>query len=639
MRSPFLDHVWSSGRLLVLLLAILAGCAAPPAPSPSSRDVAPAPPPAVPPSAPPDGLADGTVVGRGDRLLVYLAKDGDTLADVAARLLGHADRAWQIAEVNPGLAAMAAGQPVVVPLQMPNPLGVSPDGVQVVQILCYHRLGPVPSKMVVTPASFEAQMAWLASNGWHVVRLSDVAEFLAGRRALPRQSVAITFDDGYASVYRHAFPVLKKHGFPATNFVYTDFIGAADAASWPQLEEMQRSGLVDTQSHSKSHRNLTDRGPDESEASYLSRLDSELRVPRQAIERALAGAGVRVRQLAFPYGDANRQVLEAMPRHGFEVGLTVTPGGNPFYASPLMLRRVMIFGDQGLDQFRQRLQPVVPISPDRRPMGSAGDRQAGAADFTGLQALEQLQRTRAQAAAQQQRWVDALWAWDVVLALRPQDTHAKSQRAQAQAAATAAAEQRHGQARLARQRGDVDGASRAYLEVLAVSPSDRLAADSLREIERQRTQRGNLLAQRPSLSWTASRATPGVSGGPSVADAAQDPALEHASLLAGQGDLESAIGLLRALASSGRGTPPVRQSLGELYWRQAQQAESDGDRPKAVAALRQCLQWAPGHRAASDRLAALGAGLGAPAGARPGAPGRPAESVPNDLVAPARSAR
>ena len=337
---------WLAMVLTATLSLLLGACAAPtapaPPPSPSRAEVV------VPP-------AEGVVIGRAERLLVYVPREGDTLAGIAARFLGGPERGWQIAEVNGDIAKPVAGRPLVVPLAMPNPLGVSSEGVQTIPVLCYHRLGGAKSKMVVSAAQFESQLEWLARNDWHVVSLADLAEFLAGRKVLPQRSVAITFDDGYESVYRHAYPLLKRYGYPATMFIYTDFIGSRDAMSWPQMDEMLRSGLIDIQSHSKSHRNLTERGAEEPEARYRATVESELRTPRTVIERSLATQGHKVRHMAYPYGDANETVLEAMPRGGYELGLTVQPGGNPFFASPLLLKRVMIFGDHDLDDFKARL--------------------------------------------------------------------------------------------------------------------------------------------------------------------------------------------------------------------------------------------------------------------------------------------
>jgi peptidoglycan/xylan/chitin deacetylase (PgdA/CDA1 family) len=323
------------------------------------------PPAATPPAGsgeahPPWPEARGEVAGRRERLLVYVPRKGDTLDGIAARFLGGTEQAWQIAEANGQRWTVSAGEPLVVPLVAGNPLGVTADAVQAVTVLCYHRLGFAASKMVVAPADFEAQLDWLAREHYRVIRLADLAEFLAGRRQLPQRSVVITFDDGYESIYRYAYPVLRKHGYPATLFMYTDFIGARDALSWTQLDTMSRSGLVDIGAHSKTHRNLARPLAGESDEAYRQSLDTELRQPRTVLERQLGAAGVQVRNFAYPYGDANDAVLQVAQREKYALGLTVTPGGNSFYADPLLLRRTMIFGDISLDEFKARLTQRGP---------------------------------------------------------------------------------------------------------------------------------------------------------------------------------------------------------------------------------------------------------------------------------------
>jgi peptidoglycan/xylan/chitin deacetylase (PgdA/CDA1 family) len=92
-------------------------------------------------------------------------------------------------------------------------------------ILCYHGIsmgeehGSHP-EMFMPPAIFARRMEVLAQSGCKVLDLSEALRLLHKGR-LPPRSVAITFDDGWADFPLHAFPVLQKHGFPATVYLTT----------------------------------------------------------------------------------------------------------------------------------------------------------------------------------------------------------------------------------------------------------------------------------------------------------------------------------------------------------------------------------------------------------------------------------
>jgi peptidoglycan/xylan/chitin deacetylase (PgdA/CDA1 family) len=329
---------------LALVAGLLAACGTPPQ-VPTTQDVAPAAP------------SRGQVLGRNQRFLVYQPVAGDTLRSIAANFLGSEERYWAIADFN-GIGRAEPGQPLVVPLKSPNPMGVRADEYQTVPILSYHRFGTGSGKMIVSPANFAAQLDYLARNDYRVIPLGQLVGYLAGKQALPQRAVVITIDDGYESTYRHAFPLLRKYGFPATVFVYTDFVGSGEALSWAQLQELAASGLVEIQAHSKSHRNLIDRVAAETEQQYRQGLEQEAKAPRDILERRLA---VQVRHYAFPFGDANDMVLDVLARQQYQLAVTVNPGGNPFFSQPLMLHRTMIFGDHGIEAFKARLQTSRPL--------------------------------------------------------------------------------------------------------------------------------------------------------------------------------------------------------------------------------------------------------------------------------------
>ena len=332
--GPF-DRVLTSCALVALLLA---GCATPPAPPTDVSE----------PQAP---VARGPLIAQDKDFAIVTAADGDTLASLAGRYLGKSEFAWRIAEFN-GIERVQRGQTLVIPLRTHNPIGVYASGFQTVPILCYHRFGPKITKLTVTKAAFEAQMNYLADNGYYVVPLAKLRSFLDGKEPLPKKTVAITIDDGYRSTYEIAYPVLKAHGFPATVFLYSDFVGASDALTWQQMKEMTASGLIEVQPHSKTHSNLTQRQAGESDAAYRERIRREVDVPVNVIRERLEQTSITY---AYPYGDVNDTVVGELTRAGVPVGLTVTPGGNGFFAYPYMLRRSMVFGDQDLEAFKAKL--------------------------------------------------------------------------------------------------------------------------------------------------------------------------------------------------------------------------------------------------------------------------------------------
>lgn len=343
---------------LLLVCAVLAACAAP---TSVRQEPPPAPPPAAtppPPAAPPVETRASGVLARDDAFIVYRTAPGDTYPDLAQRFLGSSDHAWQI-EAFPDNGALTPGSEVVIPLAAPNPVGVYPNGYQTVPILCYHRFGSNPARMVVSPEAFAEQMAYLADNGYQVVPLTAVAEFLAGRRALAPKTVVLTMDDGYRSNYTIAYPVLKRYGFPATIFLYADFLGGGAALRADDMREMLASGLVDIQPHSKTHSNLALPTSEEDAAAYAQRLEREVVASAERLRQLL---GVSVHTFAYPYGDTEQQVIALLESSGYRLGATVQAGGNSVFTPPFLLRRTMVYGEDDLAAFRAKLDVFQAVS-------------------------------------------------------------------------------------------------------------------------------------------------------------------------------------------------------------------------------------------------------------------------------------
>jgi peptidoglycan/xylan/chitin deacetylase (PgdA/CDA1 family) len=103
-------------------------------------------------------------------------------------------------------------------------------------ILGYHRVidGPDPYQLAVAPERFAGQLAVLARMA-RPLPLSELPELLASGR-VPKRTVALTFDDGYADVLHMAKPLLSQFGIPATVFVTSGALGRE--LWWDRLDRL-----------------------------------------------------------------------------------------------------------------------------------------------------------------------------------------------------------------------------------------------------------------------------------------------------------------------------------------------------------------------------------------------------------------
>ena len=92
-------------------------------------------------------------------------------------------------------------------------------------ILGYHRVsdGPDPYQLAVSPERFAEHLEVLARVA-RPLHVAELPELLAAGQ-VPRRTVAVTFDDGYADVLHLAKPLLTQFGIPATVFVTSGALG------------------------------------------------------------------------------------------------------------------------------------------------------------------------------------------------------------------------------------------------------------------------------------------------------------------------------------------------------------------------------------------------------------------------------
>lgn len=249
---------------------------------------------------------------------------------------------------------------------------------------------------------------------------------------------------------------------------------------------------------------------------------------------------------------------------------------------------------------------------------NAGSPQAGA--------FETRQRERAQLLARQGRLADAAMAWEVLTVLRPDSAEYRDRLTDTRRQIDAGVSDRLQRATQAQRRGDTDAAMQQYLSVLALQPDHPQAADALRAIERDRNKR-NYLGKYSRLTLTR-RAMAEAEMAP--VEAAAKPGerhaeLEHASLLASQGEFADAISLLERRLATNKRDPATTQLLADVHYQHGV-ALVGADRAAAVAALERAIKLDPQHSRARARLAELkksaaARGAASPTAAAPGSGG------------------
>jgi peptidoglycan/xylan/chitin deacetylase (PgdA/CDA1 family) len=301
-------------------------------------------------------LGASSVVGESDDFVVVHAQGDETAETLARAYLGDPAKAWMIEDFT-GTRTFKAGQQIVIPKKPWNVSGVDATGYQLVPVLVYHNLGKDPrGRLVLGVDAFTEQMRYLKSHGYRVVSLAEFVEWLSFRRQLPRKTVVLTFDDGYHSFREYAYPVLKELRFPATLFVYTDYVGVGgNALTWDELRALAAEGF-DVQAHSKSHGDLR-RGTHETDAQYARRLQAELTEAPAILTRHV---GRPVSFLAYPYGRVDDAVLAKVKDQGYQAAFTVRRESNAAFVDLLRVSRSQIYAEMTLEQFAKNLNVFHP---------------------------------------------------------------------------------------------------------------------------------------------------------------------------------------------------------------------------------------------------------------------------------------
>jgi peptidoglycan/xylan/chitin deacetylase (PgdA/CDA1 family)/GT2 family glycosyltransferase len=216
-----------------------------------------------------------------------------------------------------------------------------------VRVLAYHAIRDLKEARVIGPYavrtdSFRRHLRLLHRAGFHFISADEFIEFLTAGGGLPRRPVLLTFDDGYEELLTDVLPVLEEQRIPAVTFVVSWRVGGTndwdEAIGAPRLRLLDLASLrtlaqsgVEIGAHSRTHRPLS--------ALSDQALFEETAGSIEDLERAGLD---RPRLYAYPEGEYDERVVQAVQAAGIQVAFTVIPGRVEAGADPYQIPRIEI---------------------------------------------------------------------------------------------------------------------------------------------------------------------------------------------------------------------------------------------------------------------------------------------------------
>lgn len=233
-------------------------------------------------------------------------------------------------------------------------------------ILLYHRVARVeqdPHRLCVSPDNFRDQIRFLKEHYEIIPLVKLVQNIRAGK--VERNTIVITFDDGYADNLHNALPILKELQVPAIMFLTADYLNQGKTFYWDQsvpetsqgqpltaneAKTLSQNRFIEIGAHTLTHPNLAS----------LSELEQSKEIvgSKQKIEKLL---DIPILSFAYPFGGKDsftKETVRLVKQAGFRYACTNihkrATKNSDIYALPRFIVR-----NWGLTEFQQKLKKFV----------------------------------------------------------------------------------------------------------------------------------------------------------------------------------------------------------------------------------------------------------------------------------------
>ena len=258
-------------------------------------------------------------------------------------------------------------------------------------VIGYHEIINTENALIpeyaVSTTQFQQHIDWLKKNGFHFINVDQLIQAHQGKYSLPKKPVLLTVDDGYASFYQNAYPIVKANKIPVVLAVVgswlepkedqsIDFSGEQiqrkEMLSWAELKEMQDSGLVEMASHSYNlHRGIVGNPQGnlepaavtrlydpksasyEDDSHYQQRISNDLKQNNQLL---IAHGLKSPRVMVWPYGHYNMQTVKIAKQQGMPVAISLDDGADSAKSSLGQLNRILIEGNMTTTDLAREIQ-------------------------------------------------------------------------------------------------------------------------------------------------------------------------------------------------------------------------------------------------------------------------------------------